>query len=133
MVVHMYGEFHDSSYPGSANIGFGVSSSSSCTSINDATVYIKANDSGKVTLVNLLYQPIVETANINSDWEYNISISYNPDNNEINITIENGSGKTVSKTRTVFSMSDDTNTSYFMLGMGPAFIIKEVEFGGYIT
>ena len=134
IVVHMYGDFRNSSYSGSANVGFGVKcKSSSCTSINDATVYIKANDSGKVTLVNLLSQPIAETANINSDGEYNISISYNPDNNEINITIENGSGKTVSKTRTVFSMSDDTDTSYFMLGMGPAFIIKEVEFGGYIT
>ena len=134
IVVHMYGDFRNSSYSGFANIGFGVKcKSSSCTSINDATVYVKANDSGKVTLVNLLSQPIAETANINSDGEYNISISYNPDNNEINITIENGSGKTVSKTRTVFSMSDDTDTSYFMLGMGPAFIIKEVEFGGYIT
>ena len=134
MVVHMYGDFRNSSYSGSANVGFGVKcKSSSCTSINDATVYIKANDSGKVTLVNLLSQPIAETANINSDGEYNISISYNPDNNEINITIENGSGKTVSKTRTVFSMSDDTDTSYFMLGMGPTFVVKEVEFGGYIT
>ena len=134
IVVHMYGDFRSSSYSGSANVGFGVKcKSSSCTSINDATVYIKANDSGKVTLVNLLSQPITETSNINSDGEYNISISYNPDNNEINITIENGSGKTVSKTCTVFSMSDDTDTSYFMLGMGPAFIIKEVEFGGYIT
>lgn len=134
MVVHMYGDFSSSSNSGAANVGFGVKcKSSSCTSINDAIVYIKANDSGKVTLVNMLSQPIAETANINSDGEYNISISYNPDNNEINITIENGSGKTVSKTRTVFSMSDDTDTSYFMLGMGPAFIIKEVEFGGYIT
>ena len=134
IVVHMYGDFRSSSNSGAANIGFGVKcKSSSCTSINDAIVYIKANDSGKVTLVNMLSQPIAETANINSDGEYNISISYNPDNNEINITIENGSGKTVSKTRTVFSMSDDTDTSYFMLGMGPAFIIKEVEFGGYIT
>ena len=134
MVVHMYGDFRNSSYSGFANIGFGVKcKSSSCTSINDATVYVKANDSGKVTFVNLLSHPIAETANINSDGEYNISISHNPDKNEINITIENGSGKTVSKTCTVFSMSDDTDTSYFMLGMGPAFIIKEVEFGGYIT
>ena len=30
-------------------------------------------------------------------------------------------------------MSDDTDTSYFMLGMGPTFVVKEVEFGGYIT
>ena len=61
------------------------------------------------------------------------AVNIHTNNNEINITIENGSGKTVSKTCTVFSMSDDTDTSYFMLGMGPAFIIKEVEFGGYIT
>ena len=134
IVVHMYGDFRSSSYSGSANVGFGVKcKSSSCTSINDATVYVKANDSGKVTFVNLLSHPIAETANINSDGEYNISISYNPDTSEISITIENASGETVGKTYTAFSMSDDTDTSYFMLGMGPAFIIKEVEFGGYIT
>ena len=134
MVVHMYGDFRNSSYSGFANIGFGVKcKSSSCTSINDATVYVKANDSGKVTFVNLLSQPIAETANINSDGEYNISISYNPDTSEISITIENASGETVGKTYTAFSMSDDTDTSYFMLGMGPTFVVKEVEFGGYIT
>ena len=134
IVVHMYGDFRNSSYSGFANIGFGVKcKSSSCTSINDATVYIKANDSGKVTFVNLLSQPIAETANINSDGEYNISISYNPDTSEISITIENASGETVGKTYTAFSMSDDTDTSYFMLGMGPTFVVKEVEFGGYIT
>ena len=134
MVVHMLGEFHDSSYSGSANIGFGVKcKSSSCTSINDATVYVKANDSGKVTFVNMLSHPIAETANINSDGEYNISISYNPDTSEISITIENASGETVGKTYTAFSMSDDTDTSYFMLGMGPSFVVKVVEFGGYIT
>ena len=134
IVVHMYGDFSSSSNSGSANVGFGVKcKSSSCTSINDAIVYIKANDSGKVTLVNMLSHPITETSSISSDGEYNISISYNPDTSEINITIENGSGKTVGKTYTAFSMSDDTDTSYFMLGMGPAFIVKEVEFGGYIT
>ena len=134
MVVHMYGDFRNSSYSGFANIGFGVKcKSSSCTSINDATVYVKANDSGKVTFVNLSSQPIAETANINSDGEYNISISYNPDTSEISITIENASGETVGKTYTAFSMSDDTDTSYFMLGMGPTFVVKEVEFGGYIT
>ena len=133
MVVHMHGEFHDSSYPGSANIGFGVSSSSSCTSINDATVYVKANDGGKVSFVSGINYSMSDTASISSSGEYNIGISYNPDTNKVSITVEDGGGRSVNREYPVLSISDDTSTSYFMLGMGPAFIVKEVEFAGYIA
>ena len=133
MVVHMQGEFHDSSYPGSANIGFGVSSSSSCTSINDATVYVKANDGGKVSFVSGINYSMSDTASISSSGEYNIGISYNPDTNKVSITVEDGGGRSVNREYPVLSISDDTSTSYFMLGMGPAFIVKEVEFAGYIA
>lgn len=134
MAVHMYGDFSSSSNSGAANIGFGIKCrSSSCTSINDAIVYVKANDGGKVTFVNMLAFPISETSSISSDGEYNITISYNPDTGKISVTIENGVGNTVYKEYNAFSMSDDTDTSYFMLGMGPAFTVKVVEFGGYIA
>ena len=131
MVVHMYGTFNSSSFSGSSNIGFGVKCNSNCTSISDAALYIKANDSGKVSYTNVLTYIMSSTSSINSVGEYNIGISYNPDTNKISVSVEAGS-TSVGSAYPVTSISDDDSNSYFLLALGPAFTITSVEFAGYI-
>lgn len=131
MVVHMYGTFNSSSFSGSSNIGFGVKCNSNCTSISDAALYIKANDSGKVSYTNTLTYSMSSTSSINDIGEYNIGVSYNPDTNKIRISVEAGS-TSVGSEYPVMSISDDDSNSYFLLALGPAFTIASVEFAGYI-
>lgn len=132
MVVHMYGTFNSSSFSGSSNIGFGVKCNSNCTSISDAALYIKANDSGKVSYTNALTYSMSSTSSINDIGEYNIGVSYNPDTNKIRISVEAGS-TSVGSEYPVMSISDDDSNSYFLLAFGPAFTITSVEFAGYIA
>lgn len=131
MVVHMYGTFNSSSFSGSSNIGFGVKCNSNCTSISDAALYIKANDSGKVSYTNVSTHSMSSTSSINDIGEYNIGVSYNPDTNKIRISVEAGS-TSVGSEYSVMSISDDNSNSYFLLALGPAFTIASVEFAGYI-